>query len=1120
MFIINLELCYLGFSIEEFKGYEMSLSSNNVYKHSHKLNVSKISKSFLIALQLGSFTCLSAYAQEVTISNERNTSISTSNADGGSAADIVIDVDGSIVVDSGTAITIDSDNDVTVNGNVNTNAQDDAIGINIVVPDAGTRISDLSINEAINVSTQGDNDNLGTNNYGLLIEGDGTLQGDIVFAGTGDIRVFGDNSAGISVQSDLDGSLTIDGVTITGDNSNAVEIFGNINGDIATNSIINARDLNGHGVYIGGDVTGAYKNIGSIQTGTDSARNFSTNVTTPAISGVASLRISSNLGGGFENRIAYFDFNGDEVNVAENESTAGFSTNTSNIVALGGGYGVLISPEKIDNSSWTDITLGNTNSFYGDYSFLNQGRIRARGVNIGQEATAVLITGATQGSTDYSTTLDFGFYNGLWGTIEAEAEDANAIIIDIGANTSIPEIVNNGTLTSITLAELDSNNERIGSGGDSYAIRLNETSQVNRFENMGTITSTAEGASTSAYGIIDNSGSIEVFRNTNFIRTAIEEDSTGQTIAVDLSKNTTTIDFDSSGQITGDVLLGSGTNTIELDGLTENQIGILTQEFIDDGIIEELYLPALVRGISGTLTLGNGTSTVNMTGNAAIQGGIFSPNGNLNVTLNDQSELRVKSTTPLNTENLTINDQSRLVVEIEGDGNFTGGVNASGDVVFGPDSQLSVEIASLILEGNTFEIITSNSLTIDSTSNIFNANDQLFIYDISSQIDATSLTVELRRKNAQELGLNQNLSEIYEASIPALFDNPEIASEISSVTTLEEFTSIYNQMMPNNLSQASRQILITNNSLSVGAVAGRLDNLRLLKRVPDGPLESGQGFWVQQYGSKYDFDNSIDEKPAYGFTFGLAAGYEIAVTDQSAFGISIAKNFADIKLDNAGLSRVGLENTQAGLYGAFWLSDIFIEAQANIGLLDFESDREVIFSDFDRTSMGEWDGLQYSSNLKIGYQLNLGNKFSLTPSAIINYTNIRQDPYTETGGGGGIDLSVSEFRTDSMIGTVEMEFAYTTDFSSGDDVVGQLSFGLHGGYSKEFRNDPQSITAQFAGYDDQFTLTGSQIPQNSYQAGAGIYFGTDITQFSLVYDADWREQYMAHIATMNFRLRF
>lgn len=1097
----------------------MSINSNSTHQHCLKLNRSKLSKSFLIAIQLGSFTCLSAYAQEVTISDERTTTINTSSASGGGAADITIDEDGSIVIESGTAITIDSDNDVTTSSNIDNNAQDNAVGIQINVPDAGTRISNLTINGDINISTQGDNDNFGSNNYGLLVEGDGTLQGDIFFDGQGDIRLFGDNSAAISIQSDLLGDLTIDNVSVTGVNSNAVEIFGDITGNINTNANIDALNVNNHAVYIGGDITGAYKNRGAIQTGTDSSFNFNTNITTPAISGIASVRISSNVTGGFENRIVYFDINGNEINVAETESISGLSSDTSSITALGGGYAVMITPEKIDDAAWTDITLGNTNSFYGDYSFVNQGAIRARGVNSGQKSTAIYISGATKNATSYSTTFDNGLYNGLWGDIESEALNAEAYAIEIGENTFIPEIVNNGGITVETQTTFNDEGERTGSGGNAYGIQIAANSQVDRFENNGPIIITAAGAATSAYGLVDLSGTIEEFRNTSSIRTSIDAESSGRMVALDLSNNTTTLDFYSSGRIGGDVELGSGDNTIDLIGLSETEFDTAIDFFIEEGILEELYLPLLERGVFGTISLQGGSTILNMEGNAVLSGGITSPNGNLNVTLNDQSELRVPSNNKLNTESLTLNDQSVLVVEIDGDGIFYGGVNATGNVVFSAESRLSIEITSLVGAENTFEVINSNGLTIDGNANIFNTTDQLFIYDISSEIDATSVTVDLRRKSAQELGLNQNLSSIYEASIPALIANDDIASEISSIVTEEEFTRIYSQMMPNNLSQASRQILISSNSLSIGAVAGHLDNLRLLKYVADGPLESGQGFWAQQYGSMYDYNDTIDEKAAFGFTFGLAAGYEIAVTDRGAVGISIAKNFADIKIDNSGSSRVGMENTQAGLYGAIWLDNLFFEAQANIGLLDFESDRDVIFNDFTRTSMGEWDGLQYSSNLKVGYQLNMG-KFTLTPSAILNYTNIKQDPYTESGGGSGIDLSVSEIRTDSMIGTAKMEFAYTTNFGSGDDIIGQLKFGLHGGYSQEFKNDPQMITAQFAGFDNQFTLFGSQIPQNSYQAGGGIYFGTEITNFSLVYDANWQDQYMAHTATMNFRVRF
>ena len=147
----------------------MSTNSNSAYQFYYKLSPTKLSKSFIIALQLVSFTCLSSYAQVVTISDERNTPINTATANGESTADIVIDTDGSIVIDTGTAITIDSNNDVTTSGNIDNNAQDSAIGININVPDSGNRISDLSINDRINISTQGDNDNLGSNNYGLFL---------------------------------------------------------------------------------------------------------------------------------------------------------------------------------------------------------------------------------------------------------------------------------------------------------------------------------------------------------------------------------------------------------------------------------------------------------------------------------------------------------------------------------------------------------------------------------------------------------------------------------------------------------------------------------------------------------------------------------------------------------------------------------------------------------------------------------------------------------------------------------------------------------------------------------------------------------------------------------------
>ncbi|MDG1437613.1 MAG: autotransporter outer membrane beta-barrel domain-containing protein, partial [Emcibacteraceae bacterium] len=518
---------------------------------------------------------------------------------------------------------------------------------------------------------------------------------------------------------------------------------------------------------------------------------------------------------------------------------------------------------------------------------------------------------------------------------------------------------------------------------------------------------------------------------------------------------------------------------------------------IEAGFDESAFLNLLDRNLDGTIFLAGGSATLDIYKNAILTGGIHSPNGQLNVTLNDTSKLNVKPNIPLNVENLTLNDSSTLVVEIAGDGAFSGGVHASGNVVFSTDSELEIDIQALIGVQDDFEIITADSLTIDSASNITNSNDQLFIYDLETTLDANSLSVSLRRKGAVELGLSENLAQIYEASIPALIANADVAAEISSITTAEEFADIYTQMMPNSITQASRQILINSNNLSLGAVSAQLDNLRRLKYIPDGKLSSGQSLWAQQYGTMYNHNATAFEKGADGFTFGIAAGYELAVTKRGAIGITIAKNFADIKIDNAGLSRVAMENTQAGIYGGIWFRDFFVQGQANVGLLNFESDRDVLFQSGTRTSTADWGGLQYSSSLKTGYQINLG-RISLTPSAAINYVNIKQDAYTETGGGGGIDLAVDEYRTSSMTSNLKMELAYTKKFG-GENSVGDFTIGVHGGWLNELKDDATSVTANFAGYDSPFTLTGNPLAKNAYQAGAGVYFVTEITNFSLVY---------------------
>ena len=825
------------------------------------------------------------------------------------------------------------------------------------------------------------------------------------------------------------------------------------------------------------------------------------------------MRISGDVDGGFLNNILFTDSDGDTINIDESDTTTSFTSNTSTITATGGGYALLITPEKLNDNNWADITLGGTNSYYGDYSLMNQGSITADGINSGQKVTAVYVTGATKNNINYNTIFENGFYNGIWGSIAASSVDAGATAVHIGSYASVPEFINNGSFSASSAVTTDDDGEVAGAGGNSYGIIIDNNATLTRFENNNSFLVSSAGYNASAYGIVDNSGTLEEFHNTGTFTSSIWDDSTGSAIAVDLSKNTTGINFLNRGQISGDVYLGSGTNEITLEGLTIAQEEAIIIAYEDEGYDEDVYDDVIKRDINGTIYLKGGSTTLNMSDNSKLLGGIYSPNSQLEINLKDRSELTVLSDIKLNANNILVEDQSSIIINIDGQGEYGGGINAQGSVVFSDESQLRVKIQSLIDNQGSYQVIKANSLSINDEESILSSGNELFIYDVTAEIDDTSLRVGLRRKNSEELGLSYNLGQIYDASISALLEDTELASVVSSTENEEEFSRIYNEMMPNVLSQASRQMIVNSNNLSLGAVSSQLDNLRHLQNK-SSQLTVGNGMWGQQHVNFYSQQNDVNEKGGNGYTVGIAAGYEFVISKKGTLGVSLTQNISSLTFNGQGKDHIGMANTQFGVYNAFWLNNLFFESHASIGLLSFESERDVIYDDFSRTALGEWGGLQYSGNFKTGYEFKMG-PVSLTPTAGINYSNLKQNSYTETEGGTAVNLNISEFKTSSLTGNLNLELAYKTNFNSFI-----LQTGLQGGWTHEFYTNPIAISARFAGFEDEFSLIGGSVIQNNYQIGSAIHLITDITAFSFKYDAEWREGYLGHSGSVNFRVQF
>jgi len=256
--------------------------------------------TFKVRLLLGAAAplvfALPAVAQ-VTISTATTTPVQTATASSGAPSDITISSPSGTVAPTTTnttAVTVNSSNDITNNGAITFNNLNDTVGVRILPGLTGSYGGSGSISlveDYTRVDDASDTDTeldgplaQGSNRYGILLEPGGTFTGDIRIDATnnvttpvgGSITIEGNNSAGVSLQSNLNGSYVQNGaVSVTGSNTIGVDIRGDVSGN----------------VQIGSQAvtTGTAGVVGSTVPGTVSARG----------DGAVAIRILGDVGGEF-----------------------------------------------------------------------------------------------------------------------------------------------------------------------------------------------------------------------------------------------------------------------------------------------------------------------------------------------------------------------------------------------------------------------------------------------------------------------------------------------------------------------------------------------------------------------------------------------------------------------------------------------------------------------------------------------------------------------------------------------------------------------------------------------------------------------------------------------------
>jgi len=988
-----------------------------------------------------SFALLPAVANaETVISTAITTQVLTSTGND----DVRISSTGSVKPAGGNAVTIDSNDSVKNEGLIQITGANNSAGI-VANPGLAGNITNsgtITIDESY-TPTDTDNDGdidgafaQGSGRFGIHVLSGGTFTGNIL--NSGNITIEGNASAGIAVDSTLAGNISLTGGTINvlGDNGVGLRtsaVNGNVN---LTNGTIIAQGAGSVGVSLGGNISGALVIQNSV---TASGYRYLTPPADPSkldaddlLQGGSAVVVAGNVAGGIvfdarpaDNSTTDTDEDDDLIEDANEGTAAIFSYGAAPAVQIG--------------TSSQAVTVGAVASSTAGHGLVIKGGIHGNGVYKGVSATGLSIGGAGQ-------TVAIAGGATISGNVTAQASEANAIAIKIGAGATVPELVISGTVAAQ------------GGGTDTTSaqtILVDTGANVTTIRNSGNITAARSGSAGTATAILDKSGGLNLVENSGLI-TVNNSDTLGTAAtAIDLSANTvgatvrqTVVASGTAPAINGQIKFGTGNDVLDIrDGAVTGNVffggGSNTLSMSGDGVM------------NGNADFGGGAGALQLSGTSNFTGNLLN-SGGVAATVGTGSQLNATNLGSVGLASLTTGSGATIGVSIDGEAGTNTLYSVSGAANLGTNNLIAVNLLTVGDVAGTYKIIQAGSLTVGS--GLTSAVGSLpFLYDsslVTTVPNEVSLTIRL--KSDDELGINRSEGDILDAVLAAADSDTQIAGVLLDVGDSETLQDTLQQMLPDHAG---------------GAFEAVTKGPRLVNRMfldPRAPGEPGDWrVWTEQVGwasSKSIGATSDYDLGGWGATFGLEAGLG------EAGGVGVTLAYLSGR-DTHGDNELIANQYEAGLYWRGKWGGLNTYARATAAMINFDSTRRFNGTTDDvlveRETEGDWKGHLYSASVGASYDWQMG-RFSVRPSVSLDHFKLSEKSYDEKGGGDAFDLHVDDRDSD--------ETSVNGALALGYDLFGQrenkswMRVELEGGYRSILSGSLGKTTAHFTDGED-FTLT-------------------------------------------------
>ena len=249
---------------------------------------------------------------------------------------------------------------------------------------------------------------------------------------------------------------------------------------------------------------------------------------------------------------------------------------------------------------------------------------------------------------------------------------------------------------------------------------------------------------------------------------------------------------------------------------------------------------------------------------------------------------------------------------------------------------------------------------------------------------------------------------------------------------------------------------------------------------------------------------------AYNTTIvGTMIGYDMPVGPNTRIGLGIG--FGDSSANEKQSSnRTEFQTYEATAYAGHRAGPWYVNGDASVGLNEYSGVRQIIFPGVNRTAKANYGGQNYNVGANTGYDIPVA-RFTITPLASLQYTNLQVNSFRETGA-GAVNLRVASQSYNFLESGLGVKVA--REFAVGSGV---LVPEIHGKWLHELSNPTLSQTASFAAPGSaSFSTPGMKTGADTLNAGFGLTIysctcGTSSWSVEAGYDYFHRsDKYEAH----------